>query len=76
MRQDAFIPRSTIRCQGKSEKKLEYLNGSYCAWRIAQSVIPAKSVCGGREPGSRQNLIILDSHWIPDLAPRSGARPE
>ncbi len=39
-------------------------------------VIPAKSAYGGREPGSRKNLIILTFHWIPDLAPRSDARPE
>jgi hypothetical protein len=39
-------------------------------------VIPAKSAYGGREPGSRKNLIILTFRWIPDLAPRSDARPE
>jgi len=33
-----------------------------------QFVIPAKSAGGGREPGSRKNLIILNSNWIPDLA--------
>ena len=27
---------------------------------------------GGREPGSRKNLIILDFHWIPDLARLGG----
>jgi hypothetical protein len=43
---------------------------------VSQFVIPAKSACGGREPGTRKNLIILNLHWIPDLAPRSGARPE
>jgi hypothetical protein len=26
--------------------------------------------------GIQKNLIILTFHWIPDLAPRSGARPE
>ena len=30
-------------------------------------VIPAKSTWGGREPGSRKDPIILNSHWIPDL---------
>ena len=43
---------------------------------VPQLVIPAKSAWGGREPGSRKSLIILNIHWIPDLAPRSGARPE
>ncbi len=43
---------------------------------VLQFVIPAKSADGGREPGSRKNLTILNTHWIPDLAPRSGARPE
>jgi hypothetical protein len=33
-----------------------------------QFVIPAKSRKAGREPGSRKNLIILNSNWIPDLA--------
>jgi len=42
---------------------------------VSQVVIPAKSAYG-REPGSRRNLVILAFHWIPDLAPRSGARPE
>jgi len=35
---------------------------------VSPFVIPAKSVYGGREPGSRNNLIILNSNWIPDLA--------
>jgi hypothetical protein len=35
---------------------------------VSQFVIPAKSGGGGREPGSRKNLIILKFHWIPDLA--------
>ena len=39
-------------------------------------VIPAKSRKAGREPGSRKNVILLDFYWIPDLAPRSWARPE
>jgi len=43
---------------------------------VSQFVIPAKSRKAGREPGSRKNLIILNFHWIPDLAPQSGARPE
>jgi len=43
---------------------------------VSQFVILAKSACGGREPGSRKNLIILNINRIPDLAPRSGARPE
>jgi hypothetical protein len=52
---------------------------------MSQVVIPAKSTVGGREPGSRQlpreagNQTLKDVnglHWIPDLAPRSGARPE
>jgi len=38
---------------------------------VSQFVIPAKSVSGGHEPGSRKNLIVLNFHWIPDLA-RSG----
>jgi hypothetical protein len=37
---------------------------------------PGQVRWGGREPGSRKNLIILNFHWISDLAPRSGARPE
>ena len=45
-------------------------------WTASQFVIPAKSGGGGREPGSRNNLIILYFHWIPDLAPQGGARPE
>ena len=32
----------------------------------SQIVIPAKSGGGGREPGSRKNLIILNFYWIPD----------
>jgi hypothetical protein len=36
---------------------------------VLQFVIPAKSACGGREPGSRKSLINMDSIWIPDLAP-------
>jgi hypothetical protein len=48
----------------------------YLSFDLAQVVIPAKSAHGGREPGSRKNVIILIFHWIPDLAPRSGARPE
>jgi len=43
---------------------------------VSQFVIPAKSAVGGREPGSRNNLIILNSIWIPDLAPLNGTRPE
>ena len=43
---------------------------------VSQFVIPAKSAYGGREPGSSKHLIILNFNWIPDLAPRSGARPE
>jgi hypothetical protein len=43
---------------------------------VSQFVIPAKSAIGGREPGSRKNFIIFTFHWIPDLAPQSGARPE
>ncbi len=27
---------------------------------------------GGREPGSRKNLIILNFHWIPDLVRNDG----
>ena len=34
---------------------------------VPQFVIPAKSACGGREPGSRKSLIIFYIHWIPDL---------
>jgi len=43
---------------------------------VSQFVIPAKSAWGGRESGSRKNLIIKSLYWIPDLAQRSGARPE
>jgi hypothetical protein len=43
---------------------------------VSQFVIPAKSACGGREPGSSKNFIIFTFHWIPDLAPQSGTRPE
>jgi hypothetical protein len=39
---------------------------------VPHFVIPAKSAVGGREPGSRNNLIILTSNWIPDLARFSG----
>ena len=39
---------------------------------VSQFVIPAKSRKAGREPGSRKNLIILDFHWIPDLARLGG----
>ncbi len=38
----------------------------------SQLVIPAKSGGGGREPGSRKNLIILNIYWIPDLARLGG----
>jgi hypothetical protein len=38
----------------------------------SQLVIPAKSGGGGREPGSRKNLIILNFYWIPDLARLGG----
>jgi hypothetical protein len=41
-----------------------------------QFVIPAKFAHGGREPGSRKKAIAENLQWIPDLAPRSGARPE
>jgi hypothetical protein len=41
-----------------------------------QPVIPAKSRKAGREPGSRKNLIILNSNWIPDLARQRLTRPE
>jgi len=43
---------------------------------VSQFVIPAKTACGGREPGSRKNFILFAFHWIPDLAPQNGARPE
>jgi len=39
---------------------------------VSQPVIPAKSAGGGPEPGSRNNLIISHSNWIPDLARLSG----
>jgi hypothetical protein len=39
---------------------------------VSHFVIPAKSAVGGREPGSRNKLIILNSNWIPDLARFSG----
>ena len=39
---------------------------------LSQFVIPAKSLKAGREPGSRKNLIILISNWIPDLARLGG----
>ncbi len=38
----------------------------------SQTVIPAKSGGGGREPGSRKNLIILNFHGIADLARLGG----
>ena len=44
----------------------------YSQETVSQFVIPAKSVGGGREPGSRENLIILTFHWIPDLARLGG----
>ena len=34
---------------------------------VSQFVIPAKSRKAGREPGSRNSLIILNLYWIPDL---------
>jgi hypothetical protein len=37
---------------------------------VSQFVIPAKFVHGGREPGSRKNLNILNFHWIPDIRHR------
>ncbi len=43
---------------------------------VWQFVIPAKSAGGGHEPGSRKNLIILNLHWIPDLARFRRTRPE
>jgi hypothetical protein len=43
---------------------------------VTQFVIPAKSACGGREPKSRKDLIILEFHWIPDLARLRLTRPE
>ncbi len=61
---------SESRIQEKSKK------GTSTQETALQFVIPAKSADGGREPGSRKNLTILNTHWIPDLAPRSGARPE
>ncbi|MBT8406682.1 MAG: hypothetical protein KJP05_04440 [Deltaproteobacteria bacterium] len=39
---------------------------------MPQFVIPAKSREAGREPGSRKGLIILNFHWIPDLARLDG----
>jgi len=38
--------------------------------QIAEPVIPAKSTCGGREPGSSNNETILESYWIPDIRHR------
>ncbi|MGB6377960.1 MAG: hypothetical protein WBG24_14690, partial [Syntrophobacteria bacterium] len=35
---------------------------------VFQFVIPAKSGGGGREPGSRNSLIILNFRWILDPA--------
>ena len=35
---------------------------------VPQYVIPTKFAYGGREPGSRKIPIILNCHWIPDLA--------
>jgi len=43
---------------------------------VSQFVIPAKFAHGGREPGSSKKAIAENFQWIPDLAPRSGARPE
>jgi hypothetical protein len=37
-------------------------------FRIAHFVIPAKFRKAGREPGSRNNLVVLNFYWIPDLA--------
>ncbi len=64
------VKESESRIQEKSKK------GTSTQETVLQFVIPAKSADGGREPGSRKNLTILNTHWIPDLAPRSGARPE
>jgi hypothetical protein len=43
---------------------------------MSQFVIPAMFAYGGRVPGSRKKAIAENFDWIPDLAPRSGARPE
>ena len=43
---------------------------------VSQLVIPAKSRKAGREPGSRNSLIILNFHWIPDLVCLWRTRPE
>jgi hypothetical protein len=43
--------------------------------RIAKFVIPAKFRKAGREPGSRNNLVVLNFYWIPDLSRRKRARP-
>jgi hypothetical protein len=40
------------------------------------TVIPAKSRKAGREPGSSNDLIILNFRWIPDLARLRRSRPE
>ena len=41
---------------------------SNCEFRIAHFVILAKFRKAGREPGSRNNLVVLNFYWIPDLA--------
>jgi len=43
---------------------------------VSQFVIPAKSRKAGREPGSRNSLIILNLCWIPDLVRLRQTRPE
>jgi hypothetical protein len=56
-----------------------------CSILILRAVSPARAQTfisgtwfahGGSEPGSKKNVIILNFHWIPDLAPQDGARPE
>jgi hypothetical protein len=49
--------------------------GKGISLRIAKFVIPAKFRKAGREPGSRNNLVVLNFYWIPDLARRKRARP-
>ena len=39
---------------------------------LSKFVIPAKSACGGREPGSRRDSILLNFHWIPHYFAQGG----
>ena len=65
-----------VRIQNSGEKQKGTFPRETVQEAVSQFVIPAKSAGSGREPGSRKKSIMLTFHWIPDLAPRCGARSE